>query len=87
MSVLGKVMCDSKRECVPGKVHRLDPDLELCVCGTCGKGWVRDRTAFDKLAEAIEKFNHQNAQLRAAADKLKDSLEKLNDVLRPRHEP
>jgi hypothetical protein len=82
MSVLGRVMCDANRECVPGRVHRLDADLEICVCERCGNGWMRDVSAFDKLNEAIERFNQRTNQLASATKKLMTSLERLNDSLK-----
>lgn len=81
MSVLGRVMCDGSKVCVPGRVHRLDEDLEFCVCKACGNGWIRELSAFDKLNEALQRFNFQSQKLVAATKRLQSSLQSLNDAL------
>lgn len=57
MSVIGRTTCRANHgECVPANVHRLDSDLELCVCRACGQGWVRDVDIWVKLDETMQRL-------------------------------
>lgn len=81
-SVLGDNPCRATYgDCIPCEVHRLDPDLELCVCKSCGNGWVRDVDVWQKLDELTERMKNSNKKLQKSAQKLRKSLhalEKLN---------
>lgn len=83
-SVIGPVTCEQAfvRVCVPGRVHRLDPDLELCVCKECGNGWIRDVDPWQKLQESFERLNQTLNRLAASTKSLEKSLTKLNDALK-----
>lgn len=69
------------RKCVAGDVHRVDPDLEICVCTHCGQGWIRHVDAWTKLEESMEKLKIANAALTATLDSLKKSFQNLSDAM------
>jgi hypothetical protein len=80
-SVLGANPCRSTHgDCVPKDVHRLDPDLELCVCQACGKGWMRDVDIWQKLDELSERLKISTGRLEKSIDKLGQSLKALGDL-------
>ena len=79
-SVVGEVRCSSSHgDCVPKHVHRLDPDLELCVCQACGHGWVRDIDVWDKLNELMKRIKASNNRLQKSLERLNKSLLVLGD--------
>lgn len=82
MSVLGRVMCDASRTCKPGRVHRLDLDLELCVCSRCGNGWIRDVDPWTKVQEAFARLNQTLSKLSAASKSLESAVDRLNQALK-----
>lgn len=70
--------------CTPGAVHRIDQDLEICVCRRCGSGWVRDVDAwtklndsFDRLAKSIKRLSDTNDRLMESVEKLREAFAKL----------
>lgn len=82
MSVCGIVECESRvGVCVPGDIHRVDADLELCVCAECGQGWIRDVDAWTKVKESFERLDAANQRLDDAINSLKASLQKIVDEL------
>lgn len=75
-------MCRSHDgECVEGSVHRIDVDLQLCVCRNCGQGWVRDVDAWTRMEESFRRLAAANMKLDVAINSLKTSLESLNSAL------
>lgn len=82
MSLSGNVECKTRRgNCLEGEVHRIDSDLELCVCKRCGQGWMRDVDAWTKLEESMTRLTKANQNLVASLDVLKASYQKLASSL------
>lgn len=80
-SVLGANPCRSSHgDCVPKDVHRLDPDLELCVCQACGQGWMRDVDVWQKLDELSERLKISTDRLQKCMDGLGKALLALGDL-------
>lgn len=79
---LRSVICKVKGECTPGRVHRLDRDLELCVCEHCGQGWVRDVDPWTKLEELLVKLAESTKKMESSSKKLAESLQGLSDALK-----
>jgi hypothetical protein len=80
-SVLGANPCRSTYgDCVPKDVHRLDPDLELCVCQACGQGWMRDVDVWQKLDELSERLKISTERLQKCMDNLGKSLQALGNL-------
>lgn len=87
MNVAGeRVICEAwsgrARECEPDAIHRLDRDLELCVCKRCGQGWIREVNAWTKVMEAAERLSASMQTLDAVAMTMLQSLQTLADVLK-----
>lgn len=75
--------CANGAPCVghPCAAHRLDADLEMCVCVKCGQAWVQDLSSFTRLEDALARLRLAMSNLTAAQVKMAESFQRIADSL------
>jgi len=79
LSELTRDPCNDRFDvCSPGEKYRIDDEIRLCVCNTCGQVWAEDVDQWELIRERLLKLT---TRLNAASSSMKNTISKIDEVV------